>query len=151
MPRTAILPPVVVLCVLLISAAPVLGQGQAPTLGLEDLGLGDLGGMGGLGLLGALGGLGGGLSGAAPAPAQTIIIAQPAMLIHGNSLYIAYQGTVVKLNLDTLEKEAEATYWKPPFPGPAGPGVTEGLRMLPPEPGAPRPPLVPGATPPPGP
>ena len=69
MPRTAILPPVVVLCVLLISAAPVLGQGQAPTLGLEDLGLGDLGGMGGLGLLGALGGLGGGLSSAAPAPA----------------------------------------------------------------------------------
>lgn len=147
MSRTAILPPAGALCVLLMVAVPALGQGQAPTIGLEDLGLGDLGGMGGLGLLGALGGLGGGLPGAALAPSQTVIIAQPAMLIHGNSLYVAYQGTVVKLNLNTLEREAEATYWNPPVPGPAGPGVTEGLRMLPPDPAAPRPPLVPGAAP----
>lgn len=150
MPRTAVLPPVGVLCVMLIVAAPAFGQAQAPTLGLEDLGLGDLTGMGSLGLLGALGGLGGGLP-AAPAPAQTVIIAQPAMLVHGNSLYVAYQGTVVKLDLETLEKQAEATYWKPPLAGPGGPGVTEGLRMLPPEPDTPRPPLVPGATPAPGP
>lgn len=130
-----------VLVLLASATTPALCQGG--DAGGLDLGIGDLGGLIGPGLLGALGGLGGGPA----APAPTIIISQPAMLVHGKSLYIAHMGKVVKLDLYSLEKQAEATYWTPPRGAVISQGAPQGPKLIGNGPPTPKPPLVPGATP----
>ena len=100
------------------------------------------------GMLGALAGLGG--LGAARG-GQTIVISQPAMVVHGNSIYVAYEGRVTRLDAETLQPLAEGTYWTPQRGGglqPTVQGSSTGPKLLPDEPpGMPRPPLVPGALP----
>jgi hypothetical protein len=70
------------------------------------------GGGGGLGAAAALGGelLKDDKPARAPAAAPTIIMPQPVMLIHGNSLYIAYEGKVTRFDLMTLAMLAEGYY-----------------------------------------
>jgi len=75
----------------------------------DDLGLGDLlGGAGGGQLLGMLGGMGGGGLGAAAGGAK-VIVSQPAMVVHGNFLYLATDGKLMKFDLDTLAKRRLAS------------------------------------------
>ncbi len=138
----------------------VTATGAAWCQDLDALGLGDLlgggaggnlGGLGGLSNLGMLGALGGGmLPGAGGGAAPTIIVSQPAMLVHGNSLYIAADGKVTKFDLVSLKKLGEAFYGTPSAtatttiqtaPTGAAPMLIEGL------PTGNKPPLVPGATP----
>lgn len=116
-------------------------------MGLGDL-LGGMGGMGGLGMLGGLGGLGGlsGLGGGGAAP-PSVVIYQPAMLIHNGSLYIAYKGKITKFDASTLVKQQEA-YFDTPAAAALQPVESGGgLKVLDPAPGMPKPPLVPGAVP----
>jgi len=118
----------------------------------DDLGLGDLlGGAGGGQLLGMLGGMGGGGLGAAAGGAK-VIVSQPAMVVHGNFLYLATDGKLMKFDLDTLAKLAEVTYG--PSTAAAGAVTTQGSSTGPKviqgatgRPGGAKPPLIPGATP----
>jgi len=140
--------------VALILCLAGVGQGACQGVGgldLNELGLGDLAGMLNPQMLGALGGLGGMAGGLAPgAGSPTIIVSQPAMLVHGGCLYVAADGKVTKFDLDTLEKLAEATYGTP---GPQKStavmqGTSRGPRLIGEDTsGAQKPPLVPGATP----
>ncbi len=148
-------------CLIALSALPGACQGGGP----EDLDLGILGGMGGLGggggLAGLLGGLGGlrGVAGAgmgaAPAAPPVVIVTQPVMLFHGDSLYIAWQGKVMRFDAVTLRKQAEGVYGEalavPQQAGTMFRGSSTGPQLLQDAPAAPRPPLVPGARPVPGP
>lgn len=118
----------------------------------DDLGLGDLlGGAGGGQLLGMLGGMGGGGIGAA-AGGSKVIVSQPAMVVHGNFLYLATDGKLMKFDLDTLTKVAEVTYG--PSTATAGAVTTQGssagpkvIKGAPGRASGSKPPLVPGATP----
>ena len=137
-----------VACGLLLAlVTPALCQGP------EDLGLGDLGGLGGLGgglgLLGpALGGMLRGGAGAAAAPATTVVIQQPALLLGGDSIYLAYNGKLLRLDAKTLKKQAEFTYAAPATTGAGAVHSTSaGPLLLDEAPAAAKPPLVPGAKP----
>lgn len=143
---------------LVVLALMVLTAGTGLCQDMDDLGLGDLLGGGGvgagqlMGLLGGMGGLGalGGGAGVGPA-APTVIVSQPAMVVHGDYLYIAQDGKIMKLDLETLKLVAEGTYSVPRMA--AGvtthQGTSTGPRVIPGQAGQPqnRPPLVPGATP----
>lgn len=148
-------------CLVAWAAWPAAAQG-----GLLG-GLGGLGGAGGgedmgfdlgallnpqvLGALGGLGGLGSLVGGTTAAPGVSVVVSQPAMLIHGNSLYVAYEGKITKFDAETLQVQAQATYGTPPAVaggGTALPAASLGPRLLQPDlPGMPTPPLVPGARP----
>ena len=143
----------------LLTAAPGFCQGGGP----EDLGLGDLGGMGGLGALGGLGGmlgpaLGGmmGGGGASAAAAPTVIVMQPTLLAVGDSIYLAHNGKLMRFDAKTLKKLAEVTYADPVSTATAGAGgvvrgTSQGPKMLEDNPSIPKPGLLPGAKPAPGP
>ncbi len=140
---------------IVVLALIVLTAGSGLCQDMDDLGLGELLGGGGanagqlMGLLGGMGGLGGatGLSAAAP----TVIVSQPALVAHGDYLYLAQDGKIMKFDLETLKLVAEGTYTVPRVT--AGvtthQGTSTGPRVIPGQPGQPqnRPPLVPGATP----
>ena len=76
-----------------------------------DLIKGAVGGVAGDLIKGAVGGVASELLGGAGAsPTVTVTAEQPVMIIHGDSLFIAYRGTITKLDIATLTKQAEATY-----------------------------------------
>ena len=72
-------------------------------------------GVGG-GTLGAAAGLAGGLlsNSGGTSSHTTVINPQPVMLVHGNSLYVAFEGKITKFDLATLALQSEAWYVAPP-------------------------------------
>lgn len=140
---------------MVVPALIALTAGTGLCQDMDDLGLGDLLGGGGagagqlMGLLGGMGGLGGaaGLSAGAP----TVIVSQPALVAHGDYLYLAQDGKIMKFDLATLKLVAEGTYAVPKVTSgiTTHQGTSTGPRIIQGPTGQTqgRPPLVPGATP----